>query len=574
MKTLFHYILCPALILTALSCHKVAVQITTELTPNVFPQTTPQFIQASGPVYAALRGNFALDYWFIQSLSSDEAILPARGGNWFDPGNGYNQIHLHTWTKDNGWANSVWASLSRVIGTANQSLSILATTIPDSVATKKANLAEITVTRDLAYFMMMDVYGSIPIDTTYGDYTPHANLPRTQVFSWIENDVKKALPYLSTSAGTLYYGRSNKYTAYALLAKMYLNAEYYTGTARYDDCVAACDSIINAGGGSLYALEPRSTYLQMFYPTNGPAMKEFIFAIPYDPTATLYPGTNGFMYRARYDLNRNLGMKYRYSGSTPGTNADPIVNLTTGGGLVNSQPSGPESTIASFFAYFNDPNDVRNGQWLSGLQYNADGTPLMVKTTKGGSQGYDATYTGADAGSTYVYQLNITPDVYYRTDPKSGANPAIFDLGNDEISWNMGVRNTKFYPDYTNASNRNQNNDVPVFRYSDILLMKAEAILRGATATQGATALSLINQLRAQRTSSPAWTNITLDSVYNERCRELTWETWHRNDMIRFGKYEDAWGFKTDADPNHRIFPIPSSALGLNPALKQNPGYN
>jgi len=160
----------------------------------------------------------------------------------------------------------------------------------------------------------------------------------------------------------------------------------------------------------------------------------------------------------------------------------------------------------------------------------------------------------------------VTPDVVLRQ------SVASFDCGNDEVAWNMGYRDIKFYPDATSSS-RNQNNDIPVFRYSDILLMKAEAILRGGTATGGATALSLVNSLRAQRTTSAAWTDITLDSVYNERSREFTQESWHRNDMIRFGKYENSWGFKTDADVHHRIFPIPNSALKLNPALKQNDGY-
>src|SRR5262249_21985600 len=241
------------------------------------------------------------------------------------------------------------------------------------------------------------------------------------------------------------------------------------------------------------------------------------------------------------------------------SNSDPIVNLTTGNGLVNNKPSGPESTLFSYYsAYFNDPGDIRNGQWLTGLQYNPDGSPLMVKTTKGGPQGYDATYQGTDKGATYTYQLNLTPQIVFRTDPNSGANPSLFDLGNDEIAWNMGYRNIKYYPDSINISSRNQNNDMPVFRLADILLMKAEAILRGAAPTQGQTALSLVNQLRGARTTSPAWTDVNLDSVYNERCRELSYETWHRNDMIRYGKYEGAWGFKTDSDPNHRIFPIPS----------------
>lgn len=103
--------------------------------------------------------------------------------------------------------------------------------------------------------------------------------------------------------------------------------------------------------------------------------------------------------------------------------------------------------------------------------------------------------------------------------------------------------------------------------------MKAEAILRGGTATQGQTALSLVNQLRAVRTTSPALTSVNLEDLYAERNREFAWEAWHRNDMIRFGKYEESWGYKTNKDTYRRIFPIPTGALNVNPALTQNPGY-
>ncbi|MEP7377449.1 MAG: RagB/SusD family nutrient uptake outer membrane protein [Chitinophagaceae bacterium] len=136
----------------------------------------------------------------------------------------------------------------------------------------------------------------------------------------------------------------------------------------------------------------------------------------------------------------------------------------------------------------------------------------------------------------------------------------------------MGYRNIKFYPDATSSS-RNQNNDIPVFRYADIILMKAEAIQRGGTPTLGHSALSLVNMLRAVRTTSASLSGVTLDDIYAERCREFAWEGWHRNDVIRFGKYEAGWGFKTNNEEYRRIFPIPTSALTLNPVLTQNPGY-
>jgi starch-binding outer membrane protein, SusD/RagB family len=537
MKKAIYYLVPAVLLISTLeACHKTDVEINTQLTPNVFPQNDAQYNQTLGAAYATLRGNFSLDYWFMQSHSTDEAIMPARGGNWYDNQN-YRMLHYHDWTRDHGFTNATWAWLSRLIGTTNQALSILEETMPDG-ASKDANVAELKVVRAFSYFMMMDLYGNVPIYTTFGDFNPRANSPRKEVFNFIEKEVKDALPYLNPAVSAATYGRANKYAAFALLAKLYINAQYYTGTERNNDCIAVCDSIINSGK---YAIEPRSSYLRMFYPNNGPQMKEFIFAIPYDPSAIARPSTNGFMYRARYDIPRSMRSKY----SMP------------------YNPEGPQSTLPEFYAHFNDPNDIRNQQWLTGLQYHHNGNPVMVTTTK---KGYDHKYSGSDGSATYSFHVNLSPNIELRQ------SEATFDVGNDEIGWNMGYRNTKFYPDSTSTS-RNQNNDVPVFRYSDIILMKAEAILRGGTATLGHTALSLVNQLRAQRTTSAPLAGITLDELYAERSRELVMETWHRNDMIRFEKYEGRWGFKTDANSNRRIFPIPTSAFAVNPLLVQNPGY-
>jgi len=386
---------------------------------------------------------------------------------------------------------------------------------------------------------MMDSFGNVPIYTQYGDFTPKTNSSRVEVFNFIEKEILDAIPNLSAVSGVSTYGRANKWTAYALLAKMYLNAEYYTGTKRYTEAIAACDQVINSG---LYALEARSTYLNMFYPTNGPQMKEFIFAIPYDPAQTNTFPFRSVNNRSRYDIPRSEVKKF----SLPFT------------------PAGCASTLPEFYANFNDEGDIRNKQWLTGLQYMNDGvTPVTVTTT---NIGYNQFYTGDSPTAPYTYHVKLTPEIVLRQDASS------FDAGNDEISWHMGYRNMKFYPD-ASSLNRNQNNDIPIFRYSDIVLMKAEAILRGGTPTLGQTALSLVNQLRAQRTTSAALSTVDLEFIYAERAREFAWEGWRRNDMIRFGKFEGKWGFKTDSDINHRIFPIPRGALQLNPLLVQNPGY-
>src|ERR1700753_741961 len=90
MKKYIAYI---ALIAALGSCQKVGVNIKTELTPDVFPQTQAQLVSVVGSAYGALRGNYALDYFFMQSLTTDEAILPARGGNWYDTSDGYIPLH-------------------------------------------------------------------------------------------------------------------------------------------------------------------------------------------------------------------------------------------------------------------------------------------------------------------------------------------------------------------------------------------------------------------------------------------------------------------------------------------------
>ncbi|MBO9618269.1 MAG: RagB/SusD family nutrient uptake outer membrane protein [Niabella sp.] len=558
-KILKLYLLMAGITSVLWSCHKIDVTTNALYTESSFPQTDDQFQSVIGTVYTNLRGHYSLTYWFAQELSSDEAILPAFGGNWYD-GNKYQELHRHSWTKDNAWINSAWSDVASIIGLCNQTQYIFRKA-PEGDS-KNTALAEIRTLRAYAYWEMLDMFGNVPLDTLYPSPGIQAAASRKDVFNFVEAELKASLPYLKTATGSATYGKVTKWMAYALLAKLYLNAQVYSGTSRWDDCIAACDAIISSTATTGFAIEPRSSYLQMFYPNNGPAMKEFIFAIPYDPATS-----NGYLFYSRYDLNRNLGIKYKYSGSTPGNyNFNQIImNQTSGNGLVNAKPSGPRATLSSFLnGYFlKDANDIRNQQWLYGNQYWSDGSPLMVSTTK---KGYDQFYAGSDGNAAITYQLYLDSIITLRQ------NPAQFDCGNDEIAWNMGARNIKFYPDAGSAS-RNQNNDAPVFRYSDILLMKAEAILRGGAATQGQTALSLVNTVRSNRTTSAAWTSVSLDDLYAERCREFTWECWHRNDMIRFGKYEGSYGFKTNADAYRQLFPIPTIALLSNSKLNQNPGY-
>ena len=142
----------------------------------------------------------------------------------------------------------------------------------------------------------------------------------------------------------------------------------------------------------------------------------------------------------------------------------------------------------------------------------------------------------------------------------------IIETGNNlEIT---GIRVNKYPIDYDNGDN--VDNDAVIYRYSDVLLMKAEALLRNGDEPA---ARAIVNDLRSVR-GVPALGTLTLDNLLDERGFELYWESHRRQDLIRFGKFLDAWNEKPASGPERLIFPIPNQALAVNPNLEQNPGYN
>ncbi|WP_295772416.1 RagB/SusD family nutrient uptake outer membrane protein [uncultured Mucilaginibacter sp.] len=522
-----------ALACAAASCTKLDVPVKSELTPDNFPNNPEGYIAATGPVYTQLRSIYAVDYWRMQELSTDEAIIPARDGN-YDDGGQYRFLHMHTWGPDHPNVRSNWEWGFGGINACNRLISLFETN--GAVATAKASIAELRTMRALFYFFMMDLYGNVPIISTFPVSGSPKTAPRTEVFQFIEKDLKEAIPNLSSTAGTLTYGRPTKWMAFTLLEKLYLNAQYYTGQARYTETVAMADSVLDRAK-NIYSLD--ADYTTLFAPENGPQIKETIFAVPYDPNVA---EGNHF---TRFGLHTAVQAKYS----------------------IPFRPSIALSTIKEFWQKFNLTGDVRNNTWLAGKQYENNGAPIIIKSTK---KGVDASYAGADGTASVDYHLDFTPELTL-------VRPATMDVGNDELGKAKGVRSIKFYPDKNaNPNTRYQGNDMPILRLADVMMMKAEAILRGAAPTSVGgelqTADVLVNKIRT-RAKAPVVSGVTLDQLLDERAREFAWEGWRRNDLIRFGKFESAWGFKSNADVNKRIYPVPTSERSLNPNLIQNPGY-
>ncbi|PSR55463.1 RagB/SusD family nutrient uptake outer membrane protein [Adhaeribacter arboris] len=495
-----------SLLLGAPACTDLDTEIFDRADASEFPTNVNELRSVIGATYAELRG-FYDPVSVLNEATSDEMVVPTRGPDWYDNAS-WQQMAKHEWTPVSpGQINGSWEWAYRVIAKSNINLVALNTTelvIPE--ADKAVLTAELRVARAYAYFWLMDMFGNVPIiteDTPPGN--PSANT-RVEVFNYVEKELKEALPSLAEGKSANLYGRFTKGAANSLLAKVYLNAEVYTGTPRWQDALAATDAVISSSAG--YALNP--DFLSNFAVNNAanPATyNENIFTIPYDKI--LATGMNWQMRTLHYA-----------QGGVYGTNGNPWNGF---------------ATRAEFYNTFSD-NDQRKGIWLVGPQ--KDNTGNVIRFT--------------DAVDNVSKELVFTPTI-------SSLEKA---FGNE------GVRNVKYEVQKNNTRN-DQDNDFVVFRYADVLLMKAEALIRLG---RSADAVEFVNQVR-RRAGIADLSAVTLDELLAERGRELTWEGWRRNDLIRFGKWESAWQFKSNSDVNKRLFPIPSQQLSSNPNLKQNPGY-
>lgn len=520
------------LAMSCASCTDLNVDIKSELAPENFPATQEQFIAASGVIYTEFALGFADNYWLMTELSGDGFVLTANGGNWFDGGR-YRELHHHEWNRNNELIGNTWDWLYKTVNTCNKVYSLL-----DAAGESEARtvaVAELRTMRAFCYYLLIDNFGDVPLIREFGQDL-RARDSRSAVFDYIEAELQAAIPDLRAANDQTTYGRPTRLTACAILAKLYLNAEQFTGRSRYDDAVAACDAVIAFEEAGLTELTPRDRLLKMFDFDNGPAFREILLSIPYDENnlKSFKPS------RYSFSIYHPTAWDYKFTVSSC------MRTLPRHYDLYVEEGSG----------------DVRRETFLTEEQYYPDGvTPMILPVTK---VQLDSRYTGEDRDAIVYYHIRFTREIEFR-------NVANFDTGDDVSGRLAGYRSNKYPPSHT-QSGREHSNDFPVIRYADVLLMKAEAILRGASPTRGETALGLVNRIR-ERAGCQPWDRLTLDRMLDERSREFSLEAWRRNDLIRFGKYEDAWLLKADRDVRKRLYPIPEAEIRNNPLLEQNPGY-
>ncbi len=563
MKTYIKLLMLTAVFVGATACTDLDTDINAEYT--VYPESDIAISAKLEGCYYFLRSEAGLgrNYWEGAVLQSDEIMALTMNGGWYDNGRMlFPTIHQLRYDLAGVGVMSDLMSGCTYTNTIIEELG--GETLDNDV------VAPLRAIRAFYLYLIMDLYGDTPlINHVLDESEEMVRSPRATVAQYIESELLSVIPQLTTDNDVTTYGRPNRWMAYALLAKLYLNwgvytndiesVDYNTANPKLNDCVAACDAIINSG-----IFNVGTSYYEKFLPDNGVQVKDLIYTMPFDP-ASLGTGYDGGTELARFLQFRNCHATTDAAGNPSGPWG--FQNSSNGGGIWILTPETA--------ARFNLPGDERNNIIESHYQTIRDYTRNYELTDE--VLFYD--------GDTIIY----TPIEEYTDEDWQDFNT--LDVGPDSEVKSLvaGFRLDK-YPcsvDSYSLYGRKQSNDIPIFRYADILLTKAEAIFRGATATLGDTPETLINEVRDCSGAPHVGTTgtdyedatVTKQMLIDERGREFICEMWRRQDLIRFGMFEDDWGFKNTLNPGaatekwRRLYPVPQGVMDTNTNWSQNKGY-
>lgn len=257
-----------------------------------------------------------------------------------------------------------------------------------------------------------------------------------------------------------------------------------------------------------------------------------------------------------------------YDNFAPANNAISTENIFTGENLGGSSSGGVRSRYFCSLHYNNNPSGWNGFTTLGDFYDKFEATDKRRGDSYTGVTNVSGLRVGLLLGQQYNQGGTALQD---RKGNPLSFTKAVKAVETDPNTLEVtGIRVVKYPPDYSNGDN--VDNDFVIFRYADVLLMQAEAYLRNAPAN-ASLARDLVNTVRT-RSGASTLGSVTLDQVLDERGRELYWEGWRRQDLIRFSKFLSPDELRTTASPESRLlFPVPAQQLAANPNLSQNSGY-
>lgn len=537
---------------------------------------------AIAPAYGQLAWTWRhTNYFGLQEIASDEAILPFRGGtDWFDGGK-FIAVHQHLMTPTNDLVGSGWNEVTRNISRTVSAIEVLRPLSEAGNAEATGALYEMIALRAYLNMLMLDSWGLV-FEKESSDATSRI-LRQQEAIDYIKTELESVVDVINTDKGP---GRITQGAVWGMLARLHLNSPVYRdpyGTPNFTTedmnmVIEYTNNIINSGNYSL-----SSEYFDLFNDSNN-SNPELIFAI--DQRGVLNNEHNRWAY---WSLSGDLypRLEWPSADGTDGAASTPDFSQTWADayGSFESAEQDPrfyknELMIPEELQDLSDvnpANDVDHFFCITAEEFEID-KGFLRGIIWGPRKGEDGQFLRCDDGTFRIY-----PVINERT--RGGDLEYVNHTFNVDFSLegrlhNTGFRFAKYQCSRTSDDCNNFSSvDIVLLRLGEVYLMRAEAKFRNGD-TAGA--LEDLNTLRAARNARPdqippALTSIDEDLLFRELGFELYWEGLRRTNQIRFGKYEDSWTEKTDSDVNKRLFPIPQSAIdgasNEGDFLTQNPGY-
>ncbi len=547
----------------------------------------------------------------LNELTTDHAVV-----GWGDPG--LPDLHGMYWSSSNDFTEAMYNRLAQEVSFCNSFISN-ASNLSDAVVS--TYIAEARFLRAFAYYNLIDLYGKVPLTTSISTDLPQQS-SRADLFNFVESELLEIKDQLMAS-GSNEYGRVDQVAAWALLSKLYLNAEVWTGTPRYSDCVTYSNDVIN----STYMINMNdangngTAYDELFLAdndTNG-AQNEFIFTANFDGLNSQTYGGTTFLVHAAIGGSMPAG-DFGVNGGWGGlrTTKSLVQKFPEGDIDVTALNNSLSGTLSDWGLVGDATPNSWNGPDMEMYETSSNvfelyasllGNQMKFRFNEDWGQNYGD--TGADGtlegggdnivvpgDGVYHVVLNLNSLTYTLTEvmPEIDSRGMFYTDGqNLEIedipTFTDGYAVTKFK---NIDSNGNQgadtsgnfvDTDLALIRLAEIYLNYAEATLRGGGGDMNL-AVAKINELRERGYGNSNYnisaSDMTLDYLLDERSRELYWEGQRRTDLVRHGYFTTSsyvWPFKanqpdgTSTDTFRNVFPIPSSSISANPNLQQNEGY-
>lgn len=455
--------------------------------------------------------------WNCQEITTDEAIC-----GWGDVG--IADLNTQTWSPQNQFLTALYQRLSLSVTYANDFIRF--TNGNADPAVMRYN-AEARFLRALAYYYSMDLFGNPPFTTDadgVGKFFPK-QIERAKLFNYIVSELHDIENKLGEPGFS--YPQADKAAAWMLLARVYLNAQVYTGTAKWDSCKIYTDKVINSGK---YSLAPN--YRQNFSADN--------------------------------DSKHNPEMIFAWE--SDGINTQGYVGTTF---II-------ESSSDAIYLRAEDYHGLTSNTNWNGNRARKDFLNVMIDTI--------ATYgnvpiPASDPTFTQSKDKRVFLKIKKSINIPSASSSGDYGVGVYKFTAKNadGSKAANYDPAYANT-------DYPIFRYADALMMRAEALYRLGNKSE---ALKDVNAIRTRAFGDTSGNiteaQLTDQFLLDERAREFYYEGQRRTDLVRFGQFTDgsySWTWKgnvfkgTKTDSHLNLFPIPGDEVSANPNIKQNPGYN